>query len=213
MRRRLALQLGWRIGIVILLVWASHAAIGKLIVWVEASARADMLMMGLLAALIVLYAVLMAIPFVPGIEVGLSLLALRGAEIAPVIYLGTVAGLLLAYGAGYALPPGWLAKRTRRLGLTKIADFVAEMDALDPADRVERLYSLAPKTSVRLAVRWRYALLAVLYNLPGNGLLGGGGGISLVAGLSRIFLPLPVCLTIALAVAPVPLLVWLTGTR
>jgi hypothetical protein len=172
-----------------------------------------MLMTGLLVGLILLYAILMAIPFVPGIEVGLSLLALRGAEIAPVIYLGTVAGLLMAYGAGYALPPGWLAKQTRRLGLARIAEFVAEMDALAPDDRVERLYRLAPRASVRLAVRWRYVLLAVLYNLPGNGLLGGGGGISLVAGLSRIFLPLPVCLTIALAVAPVPLLVWLTGTR
>jgi len=212
-RLRLALWFGWRIVVVALLVWVSHEAIGYLVAWVEASERADMLMAGLLAVLILLYAVLISIPFVPGIEVGLALLALRGAEIAPFVYLGTVAGLLMAYCAGYVLPPGWLVRQMRRVGLTGIADFVADMDALAPEDRADRLYGLAPRTATRLALRWRYLLLAILYNLPGNAVVGGGGGISLVAGLSRVFLPGPVCLTIALAVAPVPMLVWLSGAN
>jgi hypothetical protein len=60
-------------------------------------------------------------------------------------------------------------------------------------------------------VRFRYVALALLINLPGSSLIGGGGGILLLAGLSGLFLPKATFLTLALAVAPVPLLVWLIG--
>jgi hypothetical protein len=50
----------------------------------------------------------------------------------------------------------------------------------------------------------------VALNLPGNTLLGGGGGIALMAGLSGLY-PMPAYLTtVAIAVAPVPLLVGLS---
>ncbi|KKL56965.1 hypothetical protein LCGC14_2240120, partial [marine sediment metagenome] len=42
-------------------------------------------------------------------------------------------------------------------------------------------------------------------------LIGGGGGICLMAGLSRMFAALPVLVTLAVAVAPVPLVVWFYG--
>ena len=58
----------------------------------------------------------------------------------------------------------------------------------------------------------RYPLLAALINVPGNAVVGGGGGIALTAGFSRLFRPGWTALTVALAVAPVPLIVWLTGT-
>jgi len=38
--------------------------------------------------------------------------------------------------------------------------------------------------------------------------VGGGGGLLLLAGMSRLFRAGPVALTLALAVAPVPLVVW-----
>ena len=47
--------------------------------------------------------------------------------------------------------------------------------------------------------------------MPGSGLIGGGGGICLLAGLTGVFAPRATFLTLALAVAPVPLLVWMTG--
>ncbi|MGB3315212.1 MAG: hypothetical protein WBB85_12430, partial [Albidovulum sp.] len=56
-----------------------------------------------------------------------------------------------------------------------------------------------------------YVLLALLINLPGNSLLGGGGGILLLAGMSRLFSPLATLATVAIAVAPVPILVYLMG--
>jgi hypothetical protein len=42
-------------------------------------------------------------------------------------------------------------------------------------------------------------------------LIGGGGGIALLAGMSRLFAPLGFAISVAVAVAPIPLLVLLTG--
>ena len=48
-------------------------------------------------------------------------------------------------------------------------------------------------------------------NVPGNAVIGGGGGIMMMAGLSGIFAPLPTVLAVMLAVSPVPLAVMLFG--
>jgi len=56
-------------------------------------------------------------------------------------------------------------------------------------------------------------LLALLINLPGNSLIGGGGGILLVAGPSRLFSLPALVVTLILATAPVPLAVWLMGAN
>jgi hypothetical protein len=52
--------------------------------------------------------------------------------------------------------------------------------------------------------------LAVLLNLPGNIIIGGGGGIALIAGMTRLYSPPTYLTTIAIAVAPVPVIVTLT---
>jgi len=59
---------------------------------------------------------------------------------------------------------------------------------------------------LRGLLRYRYVALAVAINTPGNVILGGGGGLALMAGLSRLFSPLPFLLTVLIAVLPVPLL-------
>lgn len=59
--------------------------------------------------------------------------------------------------------------------------------------------------------RHRYLFLAALINLSGNALVGGGGSILFLAGLSRLFRPFGVALTLALAVLPVPLAIWTFG--
>jgi hypothetical protein len=61
------------------------------------------------------------------------------------------------------------------------------------------------------ALRHRYVALALAVNVPGNSVIGGGGGIMLMAGLSGIFAPLPTLLAIAVAVSPVPLVILLLG--
>jgi hypothetical protein len=48
----------------------------------------------------------------------------------------------------------------------------------------------------------------VAINLPGNIVIGGGGGIALMAGLSRLFSPSGFVVTVAIATLPIPL-AWL----
>ena len=194
-------------GIVALL----HFAVDAILRATESSAMGGMLSFGLLALLLLAYALLIALPFVPGIEIGLSLLALEGAAIAPPLYLATLAGLSLAYWAGRRLPLDWLERRLAGAGLTRAAAFVAEVRPLSPDRRLALLRRGMPRRLAPLALRGRYLFLAVLINMPGSGLIGGGGGICFVAGLTGFFSPKATLLTLALAVAPAPLLIWGLG--
>ena len=54
-------------------------------------------------------------------------------------------------------------------------------------------------------------MLGLALNLPGNTLVGGGGGIAMVAGLSGLVSPLGFLVTVAVAVAPIPLLFLVLG--
>ena len=58
-------------------------------------------------------------------------------------------------------------------------------------------------------VKYRYLTIAVLINMPGNYILGGGGGISIACGTSRRISWKGFLITIALAVSPVLLLAYL----
>jgi len=60
-------------------------------------------------------------------------------------------------------------------------------------------------------LRHRYVALAVIVNVPGNAMIGGGGGIMMMAGMSGIFAPVQTFLAIAIAVSPVPVTVLLLG--
>lgn len=166
------------------------------------------LRIGLLGALLLAYVVLLALPFVPGVEVGLALLAMEGAWIAPFVYLGTVGGLVLAFLAGAHLPYRYLHRIFADLGAERACRLLERLEPLDEAARIALIRKPLPPWLARITLGWRYLLLAVLFNLPGNALLGGGGGIALVAGLSRIFDARIAIPTILIAVAPVPLLVW-----
>ncbi len=80
-------------------------------------------------------------------------------------------------------------------------------------ERLSLLRLRLPDWLGRSAINFRYVSVALLVNLPGNALIGGGGGICMIAGLSRLFSTWIFALTIALAVAPVPVLVWIFGTK
>ena len=168
-------------------------------------------MPGLLMAVLVIYAVLIAIPFVPGVEIGLSVLAAGGAEIAPLVWLSTTLGLTLAYVVGCKVPLKWLHRVLLDLHLVRAAQVVARFEALPPNGRVAFVNALLPQKYYGWIVRFRYVNLAVLINIPGNSIIGGGGGIALISGLSGMFRAPLTVLTIALATAPVPLAIWLFG--
>ena len=199
---RLCLIAGAVIGIHLGADWATTKA---------ESAGSDGLMIGLLTVLLLAYALLMAVPFMPGIEIGISLLILKGAEIAPMVYGATVIGLTLAFLAGRFVPYGWLRGALADLRLKSACQMV---DRLAPMTREERLTHLTariPPWLKPLVGMGRYVLLAVLLNVPGNAVIGGGGGIAFVAGFSRLFASTATIFVMALAVLPVPLAVWVTG--
>ncbi|PWE34212.1 hypothetical protein DDZ14_00390 [Maritimibacter sp. 55A14] len=165
----------------------------------------------LVGALLWCYALLLAIPFVPGVEIGLAVLMAYGAAGAPFVYLATCLGLLLAYCVGRFLPVASLIAVFRDLHMRRACELLSRMEPLDGPARLALLRGHLPERLAPAALKWRYLALALLINLPGNAVIGGGGGILLMAGLSRIFLFRSVVLTIVLAVAPVPLAVIIFG--
>lgn len=164
-----------------------------------------------LAGLLSLYTLLIAVPFMPGIEIGVALLMLNGAAIAPLVFLSTLAGLSLAYTLGHLVAEERLAGLFAASGLRKASRWIAAQAGRSPERRLALIRRRLPRRAGPFLLRYRYLWLALLVNLPGNAVVGGGGGLLLLAGLSRVFRPGPTLLTLALAVAPVPLAVWLMG--
>jgi len=159
----------------------------------------------------VVYVLLMMLPFVPGVEIGLGLMVMFGPKIVPLVYAGTVLALLLAYLAGRLVPQRTIEGTLDALHLRRGADLLRRLEPLDAQGRLELLLQSASTRLLPFLLAHRYIALAVALNLPGNAVIGGGGGICLAAGFSRLF-PFPAyAMTVALAVAPVPIAVFLTG--
>jgi len=203
------LRLAVRLALVLAAAYAVHLVLGNVGRLAGQAQGGGMWRSLVLCALLVLYALLIALPFVPGVELGLALMAMEGPWIAPLIYTATVSGLMLAYAVGQWLPPGLLDRLLASLNLRRARAFYAGIAPLGPSERLELLRRQAPKWLRPFVLRYRYLLVAALVNLPGNSLIGGGGGILLVAGLSRLYLPFAMALTLSLAVLPVPLAIWL----
>lgn len=151
------------------------------------------------------YILLTAIPFVPGAEIGLMMLTMFGAAIAPLIYLATVLSLCLAFAVGWCIPASVTSAVLAHLRLRKAAELVTRMNALPRADRMTFLTDQIQSPYACRLARYRFVGLALLINLPGSVVIGGGGGIAMVAGLSRLFNPLGFLITILIAVLPVHL--------
>ena len=202
-----------RLAAVCLLVWAGLALFDWLQVHIadlEDAARARM-MTGLVIVAILAYAAVIAIPFIPAIEIAIALMVMEGAIIAPFVWVATVLGLLAAFLVGRWVSLDWLHGMFRDLHMIRACDMVYRIKTEAPEDRLGSLAARLPRWLAPLATRWRYGLLAALLNLPGNVALGGGGGIMMAAGISRLFAPGRTVLTVALATAPVPLAVWVLG--
>jgi len=158
-----------------------------------------------LAVSVVSYTLLLAIPFLPGIEVGLVLMAMLGTKGIVLVYGCTVMALSLSFLFGRLLPPRYLARALGWFHLVRARDLVLSLEPLPPDERLRFLLEGAPSRFVPFLLRQRYLILGVLFNLPGNALIGGGGGIGLVAGMSRLF-PFPkYLLLICVAITPGPI--------
>ena len=198
-----------RLSAVLLFAWAMHL----LITWVSGLDLFENqhLRVGLSIVFLVAYAVLISVPFVPGIEIGLSLIVMEGPRIAPLVYITTILGLSLAYAAGEWVPYDRLRRIFADLRLVRACRLLDTVEPLSRTERLETLRTRAPGWLRPLATRYRYVLIGALLNLPGNAIIGGGGGILFTAGLSRLFLPYQMIMTLLIAVAPVPLAVWTFG--
>ncbi|MEM5473026.1 hypothetical protein WNZ14_14935 [Hoeflea sp. AS60] len=174
-------------------------------------AQADMPYLGTLAAVLAAYIVLTAIPFVPGTEIGVALLMVFGAPVAVVVYLSTITALTLSFTLGRLTPERKLAGWLKRRGLVRAAALIEAFARLGPEGRDRYLTQNAPRWLKPWLVNHRMITFIALINLPGNTLLGGGGGIALVTGLSKLMSFPQFFLSVAVAVAPVPIAVVLAG--
>lgn len=179
---------------------------------IEVRPSNDHMIHGIIIISLIVYTVLIAIPFVPSVEVGWGLMLLLGADLAPLVYLFTVVGLSVSFMGGQLIPESRLQIFLQDLSLKKAGRLVEKLKTLDTEQRLSLLLSRAPAKFIPNLLRHRYLAIAVALNIPGNTVIGGGGGISLAAGMSRLFGSCRFVLTLAVAVAPVPLLIVIFGT-
>lgn len=207
----LFLRIAALVVIVVLATWGAHAIRDALDLQIRPDNEQQVhraIMLGAVA-----YVVLLAFPFVPGAEIGLAMLAAFGPAIAPLIYICTVASMTLAYTVGRFLPIEALERLLSVLRMRRAAALVARAAPLSQEERLEMLLEGQSKRALSFLVRYRYIALALAVNTPGNSVVGGGGGIMIMAGLSGIFSPLSTVLTIVFAVSPVPLAMVLFDPR
>jgi len=210
---RAYLDISWKLALfVALLVAASYAGNwvnGQLTM--ELTPSTEPALHRLIMTATTIYVLLMMLPFVPGVEIGLSMMALFGAKIVPLVYSATVAALMLSFLVGRLVPQHVIAETFEVLHLKRAARLLRQ---LEPLDSDARLQFLLQNTSSRIApllLRRRFLALMVALNLSGNSLVGGGGGICLVAGFSRLFTFPKFALAVAVAVSPVPLAMFMMG--
>ena len=200
------------IAIALMIGFLAHLVMGNVMAYVKSlnTISENQAMNGAILFAIIVYAILIAIPFMPGIEVGIALLLLKGAAIAPLVYLATVVGLFTAYLIGSFIPPAALAKIFADLGLRRASEYVAMIKTTPANRRLAQQRAMLPTWLTKLTVDYRYLTIGALLN-PGTFAIGGGGGILMAAGLSRLFNGWIVLLTLLIATLPVPLTVWIMG--
>jgi hypothetical protein len=164
------------------------------------------LMIRVLWFAIVVYVLWMAIPFVPGMELGLALMIMLGTRGIVLVYLCTLLSLSLSFTIGRLIPLHDFARFLGWLHLYKAQDLVLQLEPLNSEEKLNFLLRSAPSKVIPFLLKHRYLTIAIALNLPGNALIGGGGGIGLITGMSRLY-PFPkYILLVSLAITPLPIL-------
>lgn len=159
-----------------------------------------------------LYILLMTLPFMPGIEIGLTLMLFLGSKGVILVYCCTLIALSISFLIGQRIPLQKFAKFLGWLHLKKARDLILEMEPLPPGERVAILHKKAPARIVPHLLNHRYLAIALLLNLPCNAVIGGGGGIGLIVGMSGLITYTRYLLTIAVSISPVPIVIFLKGS-
>ena len=206
-------QIGMRVGVIGVLVWGMLAGLDVLFEALEMldDDMATFTRALLIFVILLVYAFVLAVPFAPGVEIGVAVLVISGPTAAPFVYLATVIGLLCAFVAGQFTSLRWLHETALDLRLRRLARWFRRIEETPPSERLDEMERKLPKWLAVIVCRWRYFGVAFLVNIPGNFALGGGGGILMMAGLSRLFELRWMFVTVAIAVMPVPLAFWSLG--
>jgi hypothetical protein len=185
--------------------------------WLDHSFGMDLKAPGMTGARLVLvtglaiYIALMALPFVPGIELSLALFAVFGSKAAIPIYLATVVALTMSFLAGRLVPFGSLAGLFNFVGLARARELVLRLAPMTPRQRVEALVEGAPSRLVPILLLYKELAVIAALNIPGNALVGGGGGIGMLAGMSGLFTLPRYLAALSVAALPVPLIMLVAG--
>ena len=154
-----------------------------------------------------LYVFLLSLPFVPGVELGVLLMCVFGKEGIVFVYLATVVGLCLAFLIGRKLPRKWVDRFLEKIGLAQTINcHINDIDGM--LHKVSSGHRFGNNRFLLFLSKYRYPTIGILFNMPGNYLIGGGGGISLACGINRNISWKWFFVTVIVAVSPVPLLVW-----
>jgi hypothetical protein len=159
---------------------------------------------------VILYIGLMATPFLPGVEIGLAMMTMLGPKGILVAYTCTLIALSISFSIGRLVPANLLIGFLRWLHLTRAAALLQEFDGIAAEKRLEFLTQRFPTRTIPALLNRRYLVLAVLFNLPGNVLIGGGGGIAMVAGMSRLYSFPTYLLLLTVAILPGPIVILLS---
>jgi len=204
-----------KIGLLFLLIVAANLLAG----WIAGLLKFELLPSNeefvhrIIMTAAIAYAVLLAIPFVPGVEIGLALIGMLGPPIVLLVYVSTVAGLLLSFSVGRLISLGGLITLLDDFRLQRASRLLATIEPMSKNERLAFLLSKAPRRFVPFLLRNRYLSLAILFNLPGNFLIGGGGGIAIIAGVSGLYSMLGFISTVVIAVSPLPLAILVFGKQ
>lgn len=102
------------------------------------------------------YTILLAFPFVPGVEIGLALIAMFGLRILLLVYLCTLTGLSLSFIVGASIPEKFLFRFVRSLHLKKTSDLLEQLENLDTEQRLQMLLARAPARFIPALIHYRY---------------------------------------------------------
>lgn len=186
---------GWLASQVNLQIWPQHSDFIELMI----------------VTIVIGYVLAMAVPFVPGIEIGLALMLLLGPGGIALVYLCTQLALALSFLLGRLVPTKFIVRVFGWLHLERPRRLLEELESIPPEQRIHKLAERSPAHWVGFLLRHHYLALAVILNLPGNAIIGGAGGIGMIAGMSRAYPFHHFVILMAVSTLPVPLFLIVTG--
>jgi hypothetical protein len=202
-RIKLLLKIAIIVGIAALLNYGGHLVVGRIEfqLWPEH----DHMVVTMFWFSVAAYVLLMALPFAPGIELGLALMMVLGPRGVVLVYVCTLLSLSLSFMVGRLIPLEVFARFLGWLHLKNARDLLIRIGPLDSEQKLNCLLNTAPPRIIPFLLKHRYLLVAFILNLPGNALVGGGGGIGVIAGMSGLYPFLRYLLLIGMAILPLPL--------